>query len=332
MTANEDRRIASEHHEEIGRSPRVPKIPRVPRVVVIGSLNMDLVVEAERPPQMGETILGKQIHFIPGGKGANQAVAAARLGAHTTMIGAVGEDSFGQELVGALAGEGIAENTIKQVKGVATGVASILLAQGDNSIIVVSGANYQCLPEDIDQHEELIAQADIVLLQLEIPLETVIYAVKVAKQHGRKVILNPAPAQPLPDSLLKQVDYLTPNVSELALLAGTADGRGLEQEMDWLLGKGVGAVITTLGAEGVAYKTTGSEFKRCPAHQVEVVDTTGAGDSFNAALACSLAEGKQLDEALEFAGKVAALAVTRLGAQAGMPTRHEVENGFESRG
>ncbi|MFM1654665.1 ribokinase [Brevibacillus sp. B_LB10_24] len=297
-----------------------------PQVVVIGSLNMDIVVEADRPPAMGETVSGNQVHFIPGGKGANQAVAAARLGAKTRMIGAVGDDAFGAQLLASLEQDGIGTQTVKTVAEVATGIASILLSQGDNSIIVVPGANYRCLPEDVDRHMEALEQADVILLQLEIPLETVVHAAKRAKALGKKVVLNPAPARELPDELYQHVDVIIPNETELALLSGIS-GEGDEQltgAMKRLLAKGVQTVITTLGAQGAAYLVRGGQLGKAAGHKVEVVDTTGAGDSFNAGFAVALASGKSLAEAVSYAGRVAALAVTRLGAQRGMPTSDEV--------
>lgn len=296
-----------------------------PHIAVIGSLNMDIVVEADRPPLLGETVMGKQVHFIPGGKGANQAVASARLGAKTTMIGAVGNDAFGQELLDAMRHEGIDTEAVKVVSDSHTGVASIVLAQGDNQIIVVAGANNACLPQDLAAHEARIADADLVLLQLEIPLETVICAAKTAKRFGKTVVLNPAPARSLPDELLQNVDVLIPNESELYLLAEVDAGEDLESAMRSLLNKGVKTVVTTLGAKGAAYLTAGEGAGFVPSHSVQVVDTTGAGDSFNAGFSYAFATGHSVADAVRFATKVAALAVTKLGAQAGMPTLTQVE-------
>ncbi|EST53299.1 ribokinase [Brevibacillus panacihumi W25] len=296
---------------------------RSPHIVVIGSLNMDIVVEANRPPALGETVMGEQIHFIPGGKGANQAVALARLGAKTAMIGTVGNDSFGEDLLRAMNREGIDVAGVKTVQDGHTGVASIVLAEGDNQIIVVPGANAACLPMDLEAQTAKIAAADAVLLQLEIPLETVLHAAKTAKSLGKTVVLNPAPARPLPDELLQHVDVLIPNESELLILA-EEKGQGLEAAMRSLQKKGVRIVVTTLGAKGAAFLTE-EESGVVPSHQVPVVDTTGAGDSFNAGFSYALASGKSVRDAVAFATKVAALAVTRLGAQAGMPTLAQVE-------
>lgn len=300
-----------------------------PSIAVIGSLNMDIVIEANRAPKMGETIAGQQAHFIPGGKGANQAVATARLGACTCMIGAVGNDGFGQELLQALAKDQINTDSVKTVEGTATGIASILLAEQDNSIIVVAGANANCSPADIDQNIDKIQAADMVLLQLEIPLETVEYAARKAKELGKQVILNPAPARQLPDSLYQLLDVITPNETELALLTGKGNDEKLTDEnlqvaMKQLQARGARQVVTTLGSQGAALLDEQGSFARVSGYKVQVVDTTGAGDSFNAGLAYSLASGQTLTEAVAFASKVAALAVTKLGAQGGMPTMEQV--------
>ncbi|SHI24039.1 ribokinase [Desulfosporosinus lacus] len=300
-----------------------------PKVVVIGSLNMDLVVKAVRAPKRGETVLGEEIHFVPGGKGANQAIGLARLGAETTMIGAVGSDAFGEELKKALQADGVSTSSIKVLDSQATGVASILLAEGDNSIVVVPGANAQCLPEDLDQYEGIISEADLVLLQLEIPLKTVEYAIKLARRHGTLVMLNPAPAQSLSQDLLRQVDYLTPNRSELALLTEMSEESAIDQGIQGLFEVGVSCCVTTLGAEGVAFKESGGSLVSISGHMVPVVDTTGAGDAFNAGLAYALAQRKSIREAAEFAVKVSALAVTKFGAQGGMPSLAEVEAYFQ---
>lgn len=295
------------------------------RVAVIGSLNMDIVVEVDSPPQVGETKFGKSVRFIPGGKGANQAVALGKLGASTTMIGAVGNDALGTQIMKAMEQVDVDMSRVKQLEDTPTGIASILLTDGDNSIIVVSGANALCSPEDVDRHEDAIAQADLVLLQLEIPLETVAHAIRTAKRLHKTVVLNPAPARELPPELLRNVDYMTPNRLELAALCSMdVTDETLIEAMTALQGQGVRNVITTLGSKGSAYLTEDGEFGRVPGHRVEVVDTTGAGDAFNAGLAYSLAGGQSLSVAVAFAGKVSALSVTKFGAQGGMPTLKEV--------
>ncbi|WP_407313326.1 ribokinase [Desulfosporosinus sp. SB140] len=299
-----------------------------PKIVVIGSLNMDLVVKALRAPKRGETVMGEEIHFIPGGKGANQAVALARLGAVTTMIGAVGSDAFGEELLKALQKDGVNTSSIKVLASEPTGVASILLAEGDNSIVVVPGANAQCSAEDLERSEEKIAEADLVLLQLEIPLATVEHAAKLARRHRKIVMLNPAPAQSLPQGLLNNVDYLTPNRSELSLITGIAEDSPIVRGIERVLEFGVSSCITTLGAEGAAFMESRGRLTHVPGHKVPVVDTTGAGDAFNAGLAFALAQKRDIREAVVFAGQVSALAVTKFGAQGGMPRLKEVEEYF----
>lgn len=299
-----------------------------PKILVIGSLNMDIVVQAERAPQRGETVMGKDVYFIPGGKGANQAIALARLGAETTMIGAVGQDNFGQDLCKALQLDGVDISGVKVSDKGATGVASILLASGDNSIVVVPGANAQCLPEDLEQQEEKFCATDFIVLQLEIPLKTVECAVRMAKKQGKSVLLNPAPAQILPPELLQQVDYLTPNRSELARLAGDDSNFTFEKGMDRLLNLGVSCCITTLGAEGAAYKVRGDKLYHVEGYKVPVIDTTGAGDAFNGGLAYALALKQPIDEAMRFASQVSALAVMKFGAQGGMPTLIDVQKYF----
>lgn len=297
-----------------------------PRIVVVGSLNMDIVVQTNRYPKPGETILGNNVQFIPGGKGANQAVAAARLGAQVSMIGAVGEDAFGQELLQSLQKDGIHTAGVSQMAGFSTGIASIYLAEDDNSIVVIPGANYQVTPAHMDKNEELFAQADIVLLQLEIPVETVLYAAKKAKKYGKLVVLNPAPAQKLPEEIFTYVDYITPNETELSWYTDMkTEGEQLQEAMKRMLEMGVPNVVTTLGSEGSAVLTAGADLKKIKGYKVEVVDTTGAGDSYNAALAYSVASGQSLDEAVRFAAQVSALAVTKFGAQTGMPTLQEVQ-------
>lgn len=302
-----------------------------PKVAVIGSLNMDIVVETQHLPQKGETLLGDRIRLIPGGKGANQAVAAARLGAATSMIGAVGTDAFGGELLAALNREGVDTGGVKRLRGASSGVASICVAEGDNSIIVVPGANDRVTPADIDLHLDKLKQADIVLLQLEIPVETVLHAARTAKSLGKKVILNPAPARELPQELYSCIDFITPNRTELGRYAGmepAADrvppGDFLGPAMRRLMALGAAQVVTTLGAAGSAYLDEAGEVRIVEGNAVPVVDTTGAGDCFNAALATALAEGQDLEGAVRFASLASALAVTKFGAQAGMPTADEV--------
>lgn len=303
-----------------------------PRIVVIGSLNMDVVVEAERAPKMGETVLGQKVHFLPGGKGANQAVALARLGADVTMIGAIGQDAFGKQIMQSLEQENIRTDAIKRKNYATTGMAQIVIAEGDNSIIVVPGANDDCRPEDIDRHVSRIAEADAVLLQLEIPQQTVEYAAKTAKKYGKKVILNPAPVRQLSNELLRHVDVITPNETELTALTGQSidKDQALAAAMKQLMAAGPSHVITTLGKAGSAWIDEEGRLCQESAHAMQVVDTTGAGDCFNAGLTWALSCGKTLAVSVTFANQSAALSITRLGAQSGMPTMEEVHSYFNS--
>jgi ribokinase len=288
------------------------------KITIIGSINMDLVTSTTQIPKVGETVLGYSFHTIPGGKGANQAVAAARLGTDVTMIGAVGDDSFGKTLVEHLTNEGINTESILKVEDNSTGIASIILWEADNSIIVVPGANNHITPEVIERHEDKIINSNILLVQLEIPLESVNRAVELAKKHGIRTILNPAPIQKLPKDLLEMVDFVTPNEHEQALLFASIDGT--DQELEKLKEK----CIVTKGSKGVMIYKNGEKVE-IPSIQVEAVDTTGAGDSFNGALATALCEGLEIEEACRFANVVGAISVTKLGAQTGMPTKKEVE-------
>jgi len=290
-----------------------------PKVTVIGSINMDLVTETVKVPTLGETVIGKQFTTIPGGKGANQAVAAARLGAEVTMIGAVGDDAFGGELTTHLKNEGINVNHVEPITEISTGIASITIADKDNSIIVVPGANYQLTEDKIDKLEEVIANSDIILLQLEIPMATVERAVEIAKKHKVKVILNPAPAQALSEKLIDMIDYITPNEHELAFFYDTQN-----EKVEDLINRVGEKFIVTKGSKGVYFYQDGKEV-HVPGFSVDVVDTTGAGDSFNGALAVALSKAYSLEQACHYGNAVGALSVTKFGAQTGMPTDEEVK-------
>ncbi len=298
-----------------------------PKVVVVGSFNMDLVVQAGRRPQTGETLMGKEFGMFIGGKGSNQAIAAARLGADVTMIGRLGTDLFGDTLMAAHAEEGICTNNVIRDTEAGTGVASILIdADGDNSIVLVPQANMRLSVEDIERASESIAAADVLLLQLEVPISASQRAAEIAKSNGATVVLNPAPAQELPDDFLAQVDILTPNEVETESLSGvrvsiTTDA---ERAAKVLLDKGLSAVILTLGERG-ALLLTSNLTQQVPAYTVEVVDTTAAGDAFCGALATALARGDNLVDAVAFANAAGALAVTVLGAAPSMPTAAQVE-------
>lgn len=297
------------------------------KIVVIGSANTDLVVRTDRMPSPGETILGGRFMMAGGGKGANQAVAASRLGGEVTFVARVGNDLFGEQ---ALAGYRAERMDVRHVlcdEAAPTGVALICVDEAaENSIVVAPGANERLSPKDVDCAEAAIAAADFVVLQLEIPLPTVVYAAEVAARHGVRVILNPAPAAAIPDELLRQCYLLTPNRSECAMLAGmpVVDAGDAERAADALLARGAQHVVVTLGGEGSLVK--GAEYcERVAARRVEAVDTTAAGDTFNGALAVALSEGRSLSEAVHFATAASSIAVTRMGAQNSVPTRAEVD-------
>ncbi|SEI81281.1 ribokinase [Bhargavaea ginsengi] len=282
-------------------------------ITVVGSINMDLVVGTERFPKQGETVLGNLHTTIPGGKGANQAVAAARLGGEVAMIGAVGTDPFGDELVTNLENEGVDVSRVKRVEG-PSGIANILLSEGDNRIIVVPGANHQLTPEDIDHSEAAIAASDLVVLQLEIPIPSVLRTLQIARRNQVPVILNPAPADGFSPEFLQYEPILTPNESEAAMMFGENWERALEAHPNRL--------IVTLGQNGARYYD-GDRHIRVPGIRVNAVDTTGAGDTFNGALAVALAEKMPLEDAIRFANAAASLSVEQFGAQGGMPGRGE---------
>jgi ribokinase len=296
-------------------------------IVVVGSLNMDLVIRSPHFPRPGETIIGGELHTVPGGKGANQAIAAARLGAQVSMVGRVGRDTFADPLLENLDADGIDRALVVRDGEAATGVALIVVDDnGENSIVVASGANMRLSPADVEAAEPLIAAADLLLLQLEVPLESVIRSAELARAHGAKVVLNPAPARPLPASLLWLVDVLVPNESEAALLTGLPVGTQTEagEAAQALLASGVGTVVLTLGERG-ALPVRAGEMRVCPAFDVKPVDTTAAGDAFVAGLAVALAEGQALYEAVRWGNAAGGLATTVLGAQTSLPTRQALE-------
>ena len=301
-------------------------------IVVIGSINMDLVLRVPRMPLPGETLTGGAFRTIPGGKGANQAVACARLsgkvaagGQQVAMIGCVGDDAFGATLRAALVGDGIIDSHITTLPGVASGIASILVDDnGQNSIVIAGGANDLLSPAHIDAAKELIEQADIVVLQLETPMATVVHAIKLARSLGKTVVLNPAPAASLPAGVLELVDYLIPNEIEAAMLAGVspegADAKALAAALQKL---GSDNVIITLGSKGVHAALYGGDFT-FPAEVVQAVDTTAAGDTFIGGFVAGLASGMDEAEAIQQGQRAAAWSVTKPGAQTSIPHLHEL--------
>jgi ribokinase len=288
---------------------------------------MDLVTYVTRLSQIGETIIGQDFKQMPGGKGANQADAIAKLGVPVKMLGGVGNDAFGEALLAALDQDGVDASQIVRFEDISTGIATITVdSEGNNWIVVTPGANYRFLAEHVHNFQKAVADSQIIVTQLEIPLETVRYSLKLAKKFGKTTILNPAPACKLDDVLLSCVDLLIPNETELEFLSGTP----LHTEADIvaasrrLIDRGVKEVIVTLGEKGCVYVNS-ELFRSFAAYQVDAVDTTAAGDSFIGGVAVALSEGKTVETAISFAMAVAALTVTKKGAQCSLPYRHEVE-------
>ncbi|AWM93182.1 ribokinase [Pseudomonas sp. 31-12] len=297
------------------------------KVVVIGSLNMDLVTRAPRLPRGGETLIGESFATVSGGKGANQAVAAARLGAQVSMVGCVGSDAYGEELRGALLAEQIDCQAVSTVEG-SSGVALIVVDDNSqNAIVIVAGANGALTPQVIDQFDAVLQAADVIICQLEVPDATVGHALKRGRELGKIVILNPAPAsRPLPADWYASIDYLIPNESEASALSGLpVDSlETAETAATRLIALGAGKVIITLGAQGSMF-ANGAGFEHFPAPKVKAVDTTAAGDTFVGGFAAALASGKTEAEAIRFGQVAAALSVTRAGAQPSIPTLSDVQ-------
>ncbi len=295
------------------------------RIVVVGSTNMDMVVHAHRLPLPGETVLGGDLIMAAGGKGANQAVAAARLGARVTFIARIGRDMFGKQALENFQREGLDPRYIIEDPDAPSGVALITVGPaGQNIITVAPGANNRLLPEDITRAAEVFAPARVVILQLETPIETVLQAARQAKATGAFVILNPAPAPtiPLPAELYQLIDLITPNETEAHILTGESLP---ESAARVLLDRKVASVIITLGKDGALLANGSQPLERIPGFSVKAVDTVAAGDCFNGALACALAEGQSLPQAIRFSHAAAAVSVTKPGAQPSLPTRNEVE-------
>ena len=299
-----------------------------PSVVVIGSINMDLVVRTAVLPGPGQTVQGRKFTSTPGGKGANQAVAAARLGARVHMIGKVGNDNFGGHLLMCLNKNHVDTSAVVVAEGISSGLAIVMVdSQGENSICVVAGANGQMQPDDLIAQEELIAQAKVVVLQLELPVPTVLQAIRLARKHGVKTVLDPAPAAAdTPPELLK-VDIITPNHIEAGMMVGEpiADVRSAKTVAAALLSKGPEAVVVTIGEKGAVLVDKSDRIRHFPAAKVGIVDTTAAGDAFTGALSVAIARGEKLPDAIRYANAAGALACTKFGAQPAMPNRREVE-------
>ncbi len=297
------------------------------QILVVGSSNTDMVIKAAHLPRPGETILGGTFFMNPGGKGANQAVAIARLGGPVTFICKTGSDIFGHQSQQLFEEEGINTSYVFSDSENPSGVALITVDEkAENCIVVASGANANLLPSDLAKAEEAIEQADLVLMQLEVPMETVRFVANIAWQKGKKVILNPAPAHPLPADLLRHLYLITPNETEAEMITGVkiTDEASAGEAARVLAGMGVQHVIITLGSKGALIYSDGKA-EMVPALKVEAVDTTAAGDVFNGALTVALSEGRSLKEAARFACKASAISVTRVGAQSSAPYRNEVD-------
>lgn len=292
----------------------------------MGSSNTDMVIQSDHLPKPGETILGGHFEMVNGGKGANQAVAAARLGASTAFIGKVGSDVFAQQALKGLEQDGINTEFTTSKEGCASGIALIMVDEaGENCISVASGANAEISTADIDGASACFKPGNVLLTQLEVPVDIVAYTIQKAKQAEMKVILNPAPAATLSDEMLAQVDIITPNQSEAELLTGinVHDGSSARKAALALHNKGIDTIILTMGKQG-AYVFGHGIDETIPAHKVVAKDTTAAGDTFNGALACSLVDHNDLRAAVDFATRAAAISVTRFGAQPSCPTLDDV--------
>lgn len=288
------------------------------KVVVVGSINVDLVFVSNKRPKAGETVLGESYNVIPGGKGANQAVAASLLGAKSFMVGCIGNDSNGEFSLKNFQEKNVDTTCIQTIQNVPTGVANIVVAENDNSIIVISGANYKLSKSTIDISKKTILSADIVLLQLEIPIDVVEYVIDICKENNIKTILNPAPAMKLDEKIIKNATFITPNEHELKVIFGE------DISEDHVLRKYPDKLIVTKGSRGVKFFNR-HEIVNVPSYKINVVDTTGAGDTFCGSLAAALVKEYTLEQAINFANKAAAISTTKLGAQSGMPRLEELE-------
>ncbi len=300
--------------------------------MVVGSSNTDMIIRVPRIPRAGETLLGGEFLTAAGGKGANQAVGAARAGGKVAFIARVGRDAFGDQAIAGLLRDGIDVSRVFRDKLTPSGVALIFVAQdGENSIAVAGGANAKLSPSDVKKAAGVIRSAGLLVAQLETPLATVTAAVELAVKAGVPVILNPAPARPLPNSLLERISILTPNETEAELLTGikVTDAAAAAKACSKLRSRGVGIVILTLGKRG-AFLADADGQRLVPGFKVKTVDSTAAGDIFNGALSVALAEGKAVFDAVRFANAAAALSVTRLGAQPSAPSRADIEKFIRS--
>ena len=290
------------------------------KVLVAGSLNMDMVTNVERIPVVGETLLGSEIEMIPGGKGANQAVAIGKLGGRVYMVGAIGNDEYGEHLLTNLKQNNVESNQVSVLEGYNTGLAFIMVNScADNSIVVIPGANGAFEEKLID--EKKIREADIILAQMEIPIETVEYVFKKGREYNKYIILNPAPARKIPDRMMALIDLVVPNETEFEILTGYSakSEESLLKGVQKLFGRGVKEVIVTLGERGARYFSRPGDDIYVPGKKVKAVDTTAAGDSFIGAYVTAISDGEGIEKALNFAAKAAAITVSRPGAQQSLP-------------
>ncbi len=291
------------------------------KIAVIGSINMDLTAKTDCHPGKGETVSGWDLQYVPGGKGANQAVAAARLGGSVMMFGCVGEDAFADRLIQNLTRNGVDTTYVRKINCVSSGIAMITVAENDNSIVVIPGANHCVTPEYLEEVKDAVLKADVIVLQNEIPQETVLAAIDLAHCAKKTVIYNPAPVVPLTEGVMEKISYLTPNEHEAALLFSS------EKDLSSLLESQDSKLIVTLGEEGAAAWENG-QMLTIPARPAKVVDTTGAGDTFNGAFAYALVNDFTLEKALRFANVAASLSTEGFGAQGGMPTLEMVKKEY----
>lgn len=288
------------------------------KIAVVGSINIDQTVTAQRIPLKGETLPGKNLRYIPGGKGANQAVAMAKLGAKVEMFGCVGDDDNGRKMMENLAANNVETGNIKIVSGIPTGIAIITVGENDNTIIVVEGANGQVNRDYIDSIKDILLEYDMVVLQHEIPLDTVHYVVDLCAAHGIPTLLNPAPAAEVPMEIIEKVSYLTPNEHEAVLIFGK------ERTTEDLLKTYPEKLIITQGSRGVSVGLKDGQVVNVPARKAEVVDTTGAGDTLNGAFCVKFIKSGNIVESLKYANAAASLSIGKFGAQSGMPTKEEL--------
>lgn len=296
-------------------------------ILIVGSLNMDIVVEMTKMPELGETVMGKHLSYIPGGKGANQACAAGKLGGHVTMLGCVGNDNFGTRQIQLLKESHVCMEYVGVREEEPTGTAVIYVdGTGANSIVVIPGANACCDIQYLKEHDELFQNCSYAMFQMEIPKEAVYYGIARAKELGKTTILNPAPApEALSEEIWDKIDFFTPNETELAKLAGLKemDERSIRRGARKILAKGVKQVLVTMGSKGVLWVNDKTE-QIFPARKVEAVDTTAAGDCFNGAFVTALQQGYSIEDAITFANLASSIVVTRKGAQSSIPERDEV--------